>query len=93
MSYNFSGLADGVHNVTVKAIDIAGNEVYRTIRFIVRTSGSGGGISGDLILFSVNLAIIILVIAAAVAIMKRMKRSPPTESDEMEAEPPAPPGL
>lgn len=80
MSYNFSGLADGVHNVTVKAIDAAGNEVNKTIQFTVDTSASSGGdTSGDLALYGALIAIIIVIIVAVLVTMMR-KKSPPTET-------------
>jgi parallel beta-helix repeat protein len=63
MSHNFSGLADGSHNVTVKAIDGAGNEVNKTIQFTVDTGGGGGG-GIDML----NLILVILVIGILVGI-------------------------
>jgi len=75
MSHNFSGLADGTHNVTVKAIDAAGNEVNQTIQFTIDTSISGGGISGDLMLYGGIAAIIVVVVVIAIAIMMRKRKS------------------
>jgi len=72
MSHNFSGLADGTHNVTVKTIDVAGNEVVQTIQFTVDTS-----VSGILILYGAIVAIIILaIIAVIVILMKKNKKKP-----------------
>jgi hypothetical protein len=91
MSYNFSGLADGVHNVTVKAIDKAGHEYNKSIQFTVDTSLSGVGTSGDLMLYGAIAAIIVVIIVAVTVIMMRKKKLPLTRLDEMKAEPPAPP--
>ncbi len=72
MSYNFTALADGTHNVTVKAVDKAGNEVNKTIQFTVDTS-----VSGILILYGAIVAIIILaIIAVIVILMKKNKKKP-----------------
>jgi uncharacterized protein YxeA len=82
MSYNFSGLTNGMHNVTVKAVDKAGNEVNMTIMFKTNApevSGEGG-VPVDLILYAI-IAIIIAVVAAMV-IAKRRKKTPPKESDD-----------
>jgi DNA-directed RNA polymerase subunit RPC12/RpoP len=86
MSYDFSGLADGMHSVTVKAIDSAGNEVNRTIPFIVDTSGTGAGTSGELMLLGGIAVIIILAIIAAIVIMMRRKTSPPKSLKGMQME-------
>ena len=81
MSHNFSGLADGSHNVTVKAIDAAGNEVNKTIQFTVDTSApSGGSPSSDLVLYGAIIAIIVVIIVVALVIMMRKKKSPPAET-------------
>ena len=96
MSYNFSGLADGTHNVTVKAIDAAGNEVNKTIQFIVDTIPKNipnGGTAGDLLLYGAIGAIITLVIIVAIVIMMRIKKMRPMKPDELEAEPPVPPAV
>jgi parallel beta-helix repeat protein len=77
MSHNFSGLMDGTHNVTVKVVDAAGNEVNLTIQFTVDTSVSSAGTSGDLILYGAIVAIIILaIIAVIVILMKKNKKKP-----------------
>lgn len=89
MSHNFTGLADGSHNVIVKAIDSAGNEANQTIQFTIDTSVSGGsgvGISGDLMFYGGIAAIIILAIIAAIVIMMRKKRSPPKSLEGMQME-------
>jgi len=91
MSRNFSGLTDGIHNVTVKAVDAAGNEVNQTIQFTVDTSTSGGGIWGDLMLYGSIVVIIVIIVAAIEVIMMRKKKSPPMRLDDMKAEPPSPP--
>jgi hypothetical protein len=78
MSHNFQGLADGTHNVTVKAFDAAGNETTQTIQFTIDTSG---GTLGDLMLYGGIAAIIVVVVVIAVALMMRKKK----------VEPPAPP--
>lgn len=88
ISHNFTGLADGMHNVTVKAIDAAGNEVNQTIQFTVDTSGTGGGISGDLMFYGGIVAIIVFFVVIAMLSMMRRKKSSPMESEEMKAEPP-----
>jgi parallel beta-helix repeat protein len=95
MSHNFSGLADGTHNVTVKAVDAAGNTVEQTIQFTVDTSvpSGGGGTSGDLTLYMAIIVIIIVAVIAAIAIPSifgmRRKKSPPKTLEEMRPEPPA----
>jgi len=76
MSHNFSGLADGTHNVTIKAIDVAGNEVSKTIQFTVETSVSGAGTSDNLMLYGAIVAIIIAIIVAVIVIMMRKKKKP-----------------
>jgi len=81
MSYNFSGLADGSHNVTVKAIDATGNEVNKTIQFTVNTSVPDGEVpSNDLMLYGAIIAIIVVIIVVALVIMMRKKKSPPAET-------------
>jgi PKD repeat protein len=91
ISHNFQGLADGTHNVTVKAIDLAGNRITQTIQFTIDTSVSGGGISGDLMLYGGIVAIIVVVVMTAIAIMMRKKKSSPMDSGDIKVEPPAPP--
>jgi parallel beta-helix repeat protein len=90
-SRNFQGLADGMHNVTVKAFDAAGNEITQTIQFTVDASGTGGGTSGDLMLYGGIVAIIVVVVVVAIAIMMRKKKSSPMDSGDIKVEPPAPP--
>jgi len=80
MSHNF-WLADGTHDVTVRAVDAAGNEITQTLQFTVDTSGTGGGASGDLMLYGGVVAIILVVVVIAIALMMRKKK----------VEPPAPP--
>jgi len=82
MSHNFSGLTDGVYNITVKAVDKAGNTVEQTIQFTVDTGGAGTGTSGDLILYIAIIVIIIVAIIAAIAIpsifgMRRKTKAEP----------------
>jgi len=88
MSHNFSGLADGTHNITIRAIDVAGNEVDRTIQVTVQTIASGAGTSGDLMLYGAIVTITVIILAT-IFIMMRKKKAPPMKLDEMKAEPPA----
>jgi len=91
MSHNFQGLADGTHNVTVKSIDAAGNEITQTVEFTIDTSGTGGGASGDLMLYGSIAAVIVLVVVITIVLMMRKRKSSPTEGEEKKVEPPAPP--
>ena len=67
MSHNFSTLADGTHDVTVKAVDVAGNEVNKTIQFTVSATGSGDA----LLLVIVIVIIIVAVIITIFILMKK----------------------
>ena len=79
MSHNFTGLADGTHNVAVRVIDAAGNMVNQTIQFTVQASGLG-----DLMLYGAIIAIIMMIILAMTFIMRK-KKSPPMQHDETKA--------
>ena len=78
MSHNFSGLTDGIYNVTVKAVDKAGNTVEQTIQFTVDT-GAGGG--GGIDLFNLILVVLIIGVIAGIAIpaIFGMRRKAKTE--------------
>jgi parallel beta-helix repeat protein len=78
MSYNFSGLADGSHNVTVKAIDLAGNEVAASLQFSVDTSASGGGTSGDLTTILLVVVLVMVIVIAVTMVVLMRKRKPKT---------------
>jgi len=63
-SHTFTGLADGEHKITIKAVDKAGNIKEESIEFIVNTSLIGSpGWTDDAIIFSAIAAIIIGLIA------------------------------
>jgi len=63
--HNFTTLSDGSHNITVKAVDKAGNTVEQTIQFTVDT-GAGGG--GGIDLFNLILVVLIIGVLAGIAI-------------------------
>ena len=75
LSHYFSGLEDGIHNVSVRAIDVAGNEIEKSIEFKVDAGVSGGWTSGDLMLFSIIAAITIFVVLAVIIIIVRRMKS------------------
>jgi hypothetical protein len=70
MSHNFTGLANGMHNVTVKSVDKAGNTVEQIIQFTVNTSApSGGSTSSDLTIYIVIILILIVAVIVTIFIM------------------------
>lgn len=70
-SYNFTGLTDGSHNVTVKAIDAAGNDVSKSIQFNVDTSVEAASYT---ILILIIIVIVVGIIVAYYVLIKRKKK-------------------
>jgi hypothetical protein len=83
MLKNFSALKEGTHNVTVKAIDKAGNWVAETLMFTVNTSASGGNNTGGSGAGTLSDPVVLAVIgvagvgaAAAAAVVIRNRKKP-----------------
>ncbi len=68
-SHSFLDLTDGTHNVSVRAFDVAGNEIEKSVHFTVDAGW------GDPILYGAIAAIVILVALAVIVIMLRKKES------------------
>jgi len=66
-SYELSGLADGPHNVTLRALDRAGNQVDVSVGFTVEAAG---GISA-LLVAGIALVAVVAIAAAALMVMRR----------------------
>ncbi|NIQ05253.1 MAG: hypothetical protein GWO20_05865 [Candidatus Korarchaeota archaeon] len=61
--YSFFELTEGKHNVTVEAVDNAGNTVHRSISFVVNTSPVGApGWEEELIVISVGVLVLIAIV-------------------------------
>jgi len=85
MSYNFTGLTNGTHNVTVRAIDNAGNTMNLTIKFTVDLSTPGGGeeTSSDMTMLIIIVVVIVVVLGvASFLVMRRGKGKNQTGSGQ-----------
>ncbi|NIQ04229.1 MAG: hypothetical protein GWO20_00415 [Candidatus Korarchaeota archaeon] len=73
-SYTFNNVADGQHLVTVKGINVVGNEVEMSVTFNVRTSAGGeGGADGVPIVLIIGVSVAVAMAAVAIYFLKIRK--------------------
>ena len=72
ITHTFVGVADGLHTVTAKAVDVVGNTHEETLTFRVNTNWvTGGGPFGSLPMIARILGILVVVLALLVWWMKK----------------------
>lgn len=92
MSYNFTSLTEGSHNVTVKAVDKAGLEFDTTLQFTVDIqAGGGGGISGDMLTYLLIIIIIIIIVIVIIAVLMMRRGKKPAVIEGPKPGSPVPP--
>jgi len=76
LTHTYQGVPDGLHSVTVKAVDVAGNMREETVTFRVNTNwATGGGPYGWLPLSALFLAIVLVISLAAFLWRRRGRRT------------------
>jgi len=89
----FEDLANGRHTVTVKAVDVAGNEREESVEFTVNadtgTGGGGGGIDWWLVIASILVIVSFCLIVFAIWWRRRSRKQPTRLQSSI---PPPPPG-
>jgi hypothetical protein len=76
----FSGLGDGMHEVTVRAVDKAGNSWEDSIEFTTDTNPlSPTGPTGGVLLYLIIVVIVAFILALALLLWRRRKEEEPEE--------------